>query len=287
MSTRDASRNVFFLVFLFWLQSACASLNFALLSDAGISNKHTKSTQKSLLRNNSKHLIMAGDNLYEGTYGDIWDPWKEKGFKFEVVSIGNHNDGYEQEVGYFEMPAEYYSKVYGKTVRFIVLNSDNRDNISEQMEFLDKTLEEAKEPFVFLVYHHPSFTLSQKHDWSERKEFQLEIRQRIFKYRNKLTALIVGHDHLALIAHFNDLPVLMSGAGSKQRKDFPVKNKQSGVQVNTDWFFNGDAYWADLQIHKHSNFAIVKFIRSDDDHVGCELTIRTGQEASFAKSCAN
>lgn len=285
MTASRAQASAILFLFLFSFESALAKLNFALMSDAGEWNDEVIETQKSLLRKNSKRLIMAGDNLYEDSYEEIWDSWKEQGFTFDVVAIGNHGDSYEEEVRYFKMPNEYYSKVYDNSVRFIVLNSDNEDNVSEQMDFLDKELAKAEEPFLFLVYHHPTYTLSRKHDWEERREFQLELRKRIFDYRQKITALIVGHDHLALAAHFNDLPVIMSGAGKNQRKDRPVNNKQDGVQVQTGWFFDGSPYWAELIIDQEKGQAKVDFIRSEDDQIGCSLTLKTGKAAVLGKNC--
>ena len=109
------------------------------------------------------------------------------------------------------MPAEFYSRVLNDTARFIVLNSDNSANVKEQAAFLDKELQAAQ--MIFVVFHHPSLTVAHNgHIWTEKKAFQQAVRPIFAKYRAKITALIVGHDHLASLHHFDDLPVVLSAA---------------------------------------------------------------------------
>ena len=268
----------------FLLQAA--QYEFGVIADAGNWNKNTVQVRDAMLRGNVLNLVMAGDNLYEGnSYSAMWDPWLTQGFWFDVTAIGNHNLSYQDEIEYFDMPAEYYSKAYGNAVRFIVLNSDNEKNVNEQMKFLEAELIASQEPFIFLMYHHPTFSLSHLHSWKEKKEFQKAIRPLLKRYRSKITSLILGHDHLALVAHFDDLPVIMNGATQELRRDFPVNRKQSGVKVKTNWFFDRKPYWVKMVVDDVLGTAKFDYIRATDDALRCTVTIQTGLAAALGENC--
>ena len=263
-----------------------ARLEWAIISDAGEWTAEARSVQASILKTPVRNLILPGDNLYTSTYVDVWNHWSEKNFKFDIVAIGNHNAGYAEETRFFRMPGEYYSKVFG-AARFIILNSDNIETASAQAAFLASELSAAQEPFVFIVYHHPTYTLSHIHSWDEKKSFQLAIRPVLKKFRSKITALFVGHDHLALLAHYDDLPVILSGAVKEVRSDTPVSGIQDGVTVTTDWMFNTKPHWARLTLQDGATAARVDFIRATDDQLVCSVTLKTGIRAKLSPGCAS
>jgi len=260
---------------------------FGIAGDTGRWNENSRMTRDSMLKVGVKHLILPGDNLYSGTYDQAWSPWKQAGFTFDVVAIGNHNSGYANEARYFGMPGEFYSRTMQEnSAKFIVLNSDNSGSWREQMAFLNQELSRATEPFVFLVYHHPTYTISTEHHWEEKREFQLGIREAIKRHRNKITALIIGHDHLASMLHFDDLPVILSGAAMKIRKDKPVNYLSSdGVRVTTSWFFDDQITWARLAIDTVTRQARVDFVRSKDSAVQCSVGLATGKPALMGQNC--
>jgi Calcineurin-like phosphoesterase len=260
-------------------------LKLGIIGDAGQWNSNSESVQKSLIRRATLKLIMPGDNLYVSTYADVWGHWSTKGFSFDVVAIGNHTAGYSKETQFFGMPGEYFSKVQG-TSRFIVLNSDNVTTASAQAAFLESELNSAHEPFIFLVYHHPTYTLSSTHHWDEKKAFQTALRPLLKRFRSKITAVIVGHDHLAVLAHFGDLPVILSGAVKDVRVDTPIDGIQDGVAVAADWYFDGSPYWVQLLIPAGAAAATVDFIRASDDQVSCTATIVTGKAAALSANCS-
>lgn len=190
---------------------------FGVIGDAGRETKGSASVRESLEAAQIRTLVLPGDNLYltqKDTYESVWNPWRDRGFLFDVVAIGNHHLSYDAERKYFGMPAEYYVKVYGDTVRFLVLNSDNVKTGVEQAEWLDAQLEATSEPFIFPVFHHPSYSVSSFHKPAERAAFHAAVRPVIAKHRAKITALLLGHDHLATLLHFDDLPAIVSGAVS-------------------------------------------------------------------------
>jgi len=258
---------------------------YAVIGDAGEWTYETETTLKSILQDGTKKLILPGDNLYVGTYASQWQEWLKHDFKFVATAIGNHNGGYKEEMKFFGMPSEYYTTLLNERTRVIVLNSDNTKTSKVQAEFLDTTLAEAEEGFIFLVYHHPTYSVSHLHDWTEKKSFQLAIRPILKKHRAKITALLLGHDHLAMMGHFDDLPFFVSGAVHEARNDRPVNNIQQGVQVSTDWYFDLKPHWLKLDIDKGEDEAKLTFIRSSDSRTGCVATIVTGQRAKLSDEC--
>jgi predicted phosphodiesterase len=280
----------FIRIIVLLLSSVCtsalpaANLKFGVIGDAGLWNSNSEGVQKSMIRSSVKNLILPGDNLYHSTYADVWGHWTQKGFSFDVVAIGNHTAGYPQEIAFFRMPAEFFSVVKG-TSRFIVLNSDNKTNVPAQAAFLEAELTRATESSVFIVYHHPTYTLSRTHVWTEKSDFQLAVRAIFKRFRSKITALVVGHDHLALLAHFGDLPVILSGAVQEVRADTPRSGVQDGVQVTTNWFFDGSPYWAQLEIPATGRTVQVDFIRASDDQKSCSISIKTGERAIMSPNC--
>ncbi len=259
-----------------------AQTEFAIIGDAGRINQNSQSVMKSILNHGITQLILPGDNLYSSTYEKVWKVWQDNQFDFSVVAIGNHNSGYAEEVSYFQIPGEYYKKSIG-FADFFVLNSDNPKNVSAQMAWLDKELQNTTMKNVFLVYHHPTYTVSKVHGWTDRKAFQIEIRKRLIKFRSKITALMVGHDHLASLIHFGDLPVILSGAVQEVRKDSPVDYVTDGVRIKTAWYFDHTPHWAQLVVT--STGATVDFIKAQTNQTNCSVRLYTGRMAEMGANC--
>ncbi len=266
---------------------SAATLDFGIVGDAGEWNESSESTRDSMLRLEVRGLILPGDNLYNSklTYPETWKPWTDTGFVFGPVAIGNHNGGYAAEMKFFGMPNEFYAQVHPKLVRFIVLNSDNTKTAAAQARFLDTQLKAATEPFVFVVYHHPTYALSRFHGTWEKAAFQQAVRPVLFANRAKVTSIIVGHDHMALLAHYNDLPVVLSGAAMEQRWDASVNNTQLGVKVRTNWYYDRTAHWTRLHLDSEARTAEVTYVRSQDDRARCTVTIATGKPAELGANC--
>lgn len=271
---------------LFCSSSFSANFTLGFIADGGKLTSKAKSVRESMARKGELRLVMAGDNLYSSDYRTVWADWIAAGFSFDVTAIGNHNDGYANEMAFFKMPGEFFSKVYSSYARFIVLNSDNNGNVKEQMDFLEQELKTAKEKMVFLVYHHPSYTLSHFHKWQEKRDFQLAIRPLLFKYRSKITAVLAGHDHLALVAEFGDLPVIIAGAVQEVRDDVALPTAvQDGVTVKTHWYFDGKPYWTQMKFDSSSDVVTVDYVRATDDQIRCSVFLKTGKPLALDQNC--
>ncbi len=265
------------------------TLSLALVGDAGYWSRLTQQVRDAVLRSGVQRLVLPGDNLYEpqnDTYEKVWAPWKQKGLLFEMAAIGNHHGGYAVEVAFFGMPAEHFAKVYPGLARFIVLNSNRTTHVPEQMAFADAELTRAEEPFVFLVYHHPTYTLTSYHSWKEKQVFQLAIRPLLVKHRAKLTALLLGHDHIASLVTFGDLPAIVSGATHDTRKPEPRDDVQQGTPVRTRWLYDHKPYWVRLDLDSTAPDARFRFIRAADDHVSCTARIARGTEVQLESDCS-
>ena len=257
-------------------------MRFAVLGDAGRWNSNAKMVQSSIIKFDSKRLIMPGDNLYSGTYEQHWSPWTNAGFTYDVIAIGNHNAGYAKEVKFFGMPGEYFSKSYfNGDVQFIVLNSDNTKNVSTQMTWFEQSLKNSTAKQIFVVYHHPSLTIGE-HKWTEKKDFQIKIRALLKTYRSKITAVMVGHDHVAALINFDSLPVIVSGSSQSPDSGTPVNNVQEGVTVKSEIYLVAQPYWIQ-QVTSGEDVSEFNFIRAKDNKVICKAVIQTGLRAT--KTC--
>lgn len=251
-----------------WSLASIATTRMAIIGDSGDAGPAMDQLQNSILAANIKSLILPGDNLYSGTYESTWDNWKRTGLLFDVVAIGNHHDGYDNEVRYFSMPGEYYSKVIDGA-RFIVLNSDNQSNVAEQMSWLSAELAAATERLIFLVYHHPSYTLHPSHQWTERRAFQIEMRKFLKQYSSKITAVLVGHDHISTFVEFGKVPVIVAGAGRRARPATAVDYIEDGTRILSRFVSRDFTAWAKLEYSPSDSTAKVTFIRVRDQKEIC------------------
>ncbi len=269
----------FLLVLLFTSCVTAQNLQFALVGDAGRLNDNSKILRESLKSYKNFDLVMPGDNLYAGTYESVWNPWIQDGFRFPVVALGNHNQSYIAEIAFFKMPGEYFSKKYlNDQIQYIVLNSDNTRNVAEQMTWFEKEISASTSKQIYIMFHHPSRTVA-SHSWTEKKAFHQKLLPIINKYRSKVSALIIGHDHIAGLLHFNNLPVIISGSTQSPRTEKIINNVQDGVTVRTDIHFDSELYWVQQTVYNgYSEFV---FIRAKDNKMLCKAVVTTGQEASY------
>jgi predicted phosphodiesterase len=281
---------ILLLVIVFTQNSAiAANLSYGIVGDMGRWNANAELVRDSMVRMNTKNLIMPGDNLYKESQGytDVWSPWSSKGFVFSYTAIGNHHSSYEDEVAFFKMPGEYFASVdQEKDIRFIVLNSDNEDNVEKQMAFLREQLSTSKNKFNFIMYHHPSFTVSDHHKWEERRKFQKTIRDIVKKNKNVISGLIWGHDHLAATFDFEGVPVFLSGSAESPRLGI-VQPENLGFQFEDVWLATpGQPYWLQLEaLAGDRNGLVFKYIRARDDHVMCTMKLVAPNAMSYQPDC--
>lgn len=252
--------------------------HYAIIGDAGKVNENHILVRRSIRKAGIPDLILPGDNLYKSWrgYGAVWNAWRERGFRFTVPAIGNHNAGYEREMRYFEMRSEAYTFINGDA-RFIVLNSDNEDTVESQLRFLERELRAAQELFVFIVFHHPTFTISEHHHWREKPAFQLGIRKALMAHASRITALIVGHDHFASLLSINGIPMIVSGAVWDYRPTPPREYTEGPFEVRTKWLEQEGPHWVQLSIDSPTQTAVASFIdasKEGDEAIACQVRLQ-------------
>ena len=108
------------------------------------------------------------------------------------------------------------------------------------------------------------------------------------KFRKKITAVLIGHDHLAELGHFGDIPFILSGASWSVRSDHPVNGIQQGTPISTDWYFDGVPYCVKLSFTLRGRVpqARFDFVRASDDQVRCTSIVETGARAILGENCS-
>ena len=266
----------FIIVLFLFAQSAWSSQWMAIMGDAGLVGPELSALSDSITTEGITSLILPGDNLYVGTYKGTWNQWKRSGFKFDVVAIGNHNGGYQKEINYFAMPGEYYS-VEKNGARFLVLNSDNTQNVEQQFAWLEQEINQVKESLVFLVYHHPTFNSGTGHNWRVKENFQLHMRTFLKNHKKKITALLLGHEHISSFLSFGDIPAVVVGASCDTDKSSPVSYVEEGFEVNTRFLAPRTHHWAALEILDGAKEANIHFIRIHDQKKVCSAHFQSGR----------
>ncbi len=243
-------------------------LKFGLVGDSGIKHLNSEPLRKSLKRLNATRLIIPGDNLYDlsESYASIWDPWKKEGFDFSVVALGNHTLSYTVEMDYFGMPNEYFARAVGSAL-FLILNSDNEANAHEQASWLRTQLQATRAPFVFVVFHHPPFTVTDFHPWREKEAFHLAVRPVLLEFGSKISSLIVGHDHVTGLFEMNGIKVIVAGAGTQTRPTEIVDPQIDDAVVTRIALFHDRATWARLDVDPSLKEARLHFVDLQKEQV--------------------
>ncbi len=263
-----------------------ATQSFAVIGDAGRTNSNSASVRSSIARSGIQDLVLPGDNLYSGSYENVWRPWSD--FKFSVVAIGNHNNGYQNEINFFAMPSEYYAKTFPGGLRFLVLNSDNTKNVTEQMNWLEGELQKDA-VMTFLVWHHPPYTLTSVHNWQEKARFQTAARALMKEYSNKITAVLLGHDHMGAFYCADEIPLIVSGAVQETRpretRNYIADDQTS---ISAKWVFPANTpNWARLDVDAAGKTVGVSFIRASDDKVLFSTQLSEAPQSSICRSASN
>jgi predicted phosphodiesterase len=153
------------------------SLRFAVIGDSGRGDKpqYDVSAQMQAFRKDFDYdlVIMAGDNIYEGTTPEDYrkkfelpyKPLLDAGVKFQAV-IGNHDEPHQPEYPLFNMAGHRYytfkpeqkgiGAVAGPSVRFFMLDTENLD--LTQIVWLREQMAASGSDWKIPVFHRPIYT---------------------------------------------------------------------------------------------------------------------------------
>lgn len=142
----------------------------------------------------------------------------------------------------WEMGGRYYTRTFdedGTTVRLIFVDttpliakyreeSDKypdacKQNVDEQLKWLDNTLKQAKEDWVIVVGHHPIYAETSKDD-VERNDMQRVLLPVLKKYNN-VSLYVCGHIHnfQHIRMKGDNIDYVVNSSGSLARKVKPVE----------------------------------------------------------------
>jgi predicted phosphodiesterase len=153
------------------------SLRFALIGDSGRGDKpqYEIAAQMAAFRKDFEYdlVIMAGDNIYEGTTAEDYrqkfelpyKPLLDAGVKFQAV-IGNHDEPQQHLYPLFNMGGHRYytfkpelkglGAVAGPSVRFFMLDTEHLD--LAQILWLREQLAASGSDWKIPVFHRPIYT---------------------------------------------------------------------------------------------------------------------------------
>jgi hypothetical protein len=202
------------------------SLKFGVLGDFGTGERqqYELGEQMAKLRERFPYtlVVTVGDNLYGSQRPQDFkkkfeDPYKallDAKVKF-YASLGNHDVREQRFYKLFNMDGKlYYSfKPDKQDVRFFALDSTYRQR--EQMQWLEKELENSNEKWKIPYFHHPIYSSGDRHgsdlDWRE------EVEPLFIKYN--VSVVFAGHDHFyERVKPQKDIVYFVVGSGGQLRR---------------------------------------------------------------------
>jgi len=157
------------------LPNAKGSLKFVVLGDFGTAEKREYSLATQM---NTFHeafpfetVVLVGDNLYG--------------------ALGNHDAREQRFYKLFNMDGQlYYSlKAPNESVRFFML--DSTYPVPDQLAWLEKELQGAKEDWKIAVFHHPIYSSGGRHG----SDLQLREKLEPLFIKYNVSVAFTGHDH--------------------------------------------------------------------------------------------
>ena len=206
------------------LPSRPDSLKFAVIGDNGTGDRPQFDIAQQMTSARARFpfelVIMLGDNMYGrqqpqdfvDKFERPYAPLLQAGVSFHA-SLGNHDDpGSVSYKGFNMGGARYYSFVK-KQVRFLALDSNQLD--PRQQAWIDRTLQQAEEPWKICYFHHPLYSDAGRHG----SDVSLRVALEPLLTKGGVNVVFAGHDHvyerLKLqkgIAHF------VAGSGGQLRR---------------------------------------------------------------------
>ncbi len=207
-------------------------VNFLWASDLGRNGCYDQQVIANLMGEVAKKikpecLISTGDTHHGSGVKSVNDPRWKTNFeniysKLDVdwyAILGNHEYrgnsqaliDYSKVNPRWNMPSRYYTKVFkkgGVSVRLVMLDTTpmierfrtsetyldaGLQNYTEQLEWLDKVLSEAKEDWVLVMGHHPIHAYTKKPK-SERTDMRNNV-DKILRQHNNVAMYLCGHIH--------------------------------------------------------------------------------------------
>ena len=176
------------------------SVRFAVIGDSGSGNRPQYEIGQRMSEAHAEFpfdfVIMLGDNLYglerSSDYRRKFElPYAallERGVQF-YAALGNHDNLNQRFYEPFHMGGERYYSFDKGNARFFALDSNYMD--PRQLEWLERTLESASEPWKLAFFHHPIYSSGAFHG----AELDLrELLEPLF-VKHRVRVVFSGHEH--------------------------------------------------------------------------------------------
>jgi hypothetical protein len=177
------------------------AITFAVIGDNGTGETPQYDVARQMLKTHATQpfsfVLMMGDNMYgsqqprdfvdkfEIPYG----PLLRMGIPF-YAALGNHDDPGNRNYPPFNMSGQrYYSLVRGP-VRFFFLDTNVME--SQQLQWFERALREATEPWKIAIFHHPLYSDGDRHGPSVSLRVVLEP----LMIRYGVDIVLSGHEHI-------------------------------------------------------------------------------------------
>jgi 3',5'-cyclic AMP phosphodiesterase CpdA len=219
------------------------SVKFAAIGDNGTGKRPQYEVGEQMAAAHARFpfdlVIMLGDNMYGGQDPDDFvqkfeQPYKallDAGVKFRA-SLGNHDRPENVNYPLYNMGGNRYYTYVKKNVRFLALDSNSMDRT--QLEWIDKTLADAKEDWKICYFHHPLYSNAGRHGSSIDLRLLLEP---IF-IKHGVQVVFSGHDHIyERIKPQQGIVYFVSGSGGQLRKGNVRPSDETAAYFDQDQSF--------------------------------------------------
>lgn len=184
-------------------------------------------------------VLMLGDNFYGSQRpSDLilkFDrPYKlllDAGVKFQAA-LGNHDEPGSVDYPPLNMGGQrYYSFVRGQ-VRFLVLDTNSLD--VRQLQWMEQTLQAAREEWKISYFHHPLYSSASRHGSSI--DLRLRLEPLLAKYG--VNVVFSGHDHIyERIKPQKGITYFVCGSGGKLRTGDLARSGMTAAGFDQDQTF--------------------------------------------------
>src|SRR5262245_3337351 len=219
------------------------SVKFAALGDNGTGDRQEYEVASQMAAWHARlpfeFVMMLGDNMYGSQrpadfVQKFEKPYKallDAGVKF-YACLGNHdntsNDGYAP----FNMGGQRYYTYARSHVRFFVLDSNALD--PAQVAWTEAALNDAKEPWKIVYFHHPLYSDGGRHGPSV--DLRVVLEPLFVKYG--VQAVYSGHDHIyERFKPQKGIIYFVSGAGGQLRKGDLRRSSNTAAGFDQDQSF--------------------------------------------------
>jgi hypothetical protein len=206
------------------LPNRIGSLKFLAMGDMGTGDPEQYQTAEQMAAARKRFqfdtVIMLGDNLYGSQkpadfvqkFEKPYKPLLDAGVQF-FAALGNHD--LQTNVNYkpWNMNGQrYYSFVRGD-VRFFALDTDYLD--PPQLAWITRALQEAKEPWKIVFFHHPLYSDGGRHG----SAVDLRVILEPLFIKSGVNVVFSGHDHIyERIVPQHGIYYFVSGSAGQLRK---------------------------------------------------------------------